>query len=134
MPRYIISGRVPGWDEDVTEIIDAADEHEANEKFADAVYDGDTKAEQDVRESYGEWEPDERAIYVTSVTLTWESDLVTQLRSMLVIYESLKAGEQEWNHYDSDAADAYKLLEEIEGKEKDGPDVEESASSEDPAA
>ena len=40
----------------------------------------------------------------------YEKDLLDALESMLVVYESLKAGEQEWQHYEQDAADARAVI------------------------
>jgi len=37
-------------------------------------------------------------------------ELRDALQSMLVVFESLKAGEQEWGHYEEDAINARALL------------------------
>ena len=36
--------------------------------------------------------------------------LLASLKSMMLVYESLKAGEQEWRHYEQDYQDALKAL------------------------
>jgi hypothetical protein len=42
--------------------------------------------------------------------------LLEALESMLLVYESLKAGEQEWTHYDQDAEDARGVIAEHRSK------------------
>tara|TARA_R100000322_G_scaffold141153_1_gene96868 strand:- start:778 stop:957 length:180 start_codon:yes stop_codon:yes gene_type:complete len=39
-----------------------------------------------------------------------KQDLVDALKSILVVYESLKSGEQEWHHYEQVAADARAVI------------------------
>ena len=47
----------------------------------------------------------------------YEKDLLATLESMLKVYESLKAGEQEWQHYEQDAADARAVIANVKGGE-----------------
>ena len=44
-------------------------------------------------------------------------DLLASLKSILVVYDSLKAGEQEWAHYERDIADARVAIARAEGDE-----------------
>ena len=44
-------------------------------------------------------------------------DLLASLVSILVVYDSLKAGEQEWAHYERDIADARKAIARAKGGE-----------------
>ena len=121
MPEFIISGRIPGYDEDSTSIIVAETEAEAQDKFATEMYEFEPAREESVRERFMEWEADERAIYITSVTTSWESDLLSKCREVIKAYDARGYGIGE------EMVELAELLEKIERKENDGPDVEQNS-------
>ena len=49
------------------------------------------------------------------ILMAAEPDLLASLKSILVVYDSLKADEQEWGHYERDVADAREAIAKAEG-------------------
>lgn len=119
MPRYIISGRIPGSDEDNTGVIEADSRDEAVAQFRQGLYGGDEAWAARKRENCEfaqEFEGDKWPSYITFVTVSYEPELIESLKAMLGVYEGLKEGEQDWAEYTSSAEDAQELLDKLEVK------------------